>query len=245
LSELYSANGDRRHSARAASAHREDERRRPGPAEPALVQTPWGKGGELGERVMDCGPRARPGAAAQNQREQLFGAMVAVCTVRGYEATGVGEVIALAGVSRSDFHKHFADKEECFVATLEAILKAAWRVIALSYDGQGSALRALVELIVAQPAAARFCLIESYPVGAAALELLEETVAGVEALYTEAFAAREGAAQMPPGVVAAIVGGLRQVIATRLIRGREEELGALVGELWEWSIGYAAPPGKR
>jgi AcrR family transcriptional regulator len=52
-------------------------------------------------------PRAE---VVRNQRERLFGAMIAVVSEKGYEATTVADVIELCGVSRSDFYKHFANK---------------------------------------------------------------------------------------------------------------------------------------
>jgi AcrR family transcriptional regulator len=48
---------------------------------------------------------------------------------------------------------------------------------------------------------------------------------------------------MPVELVRAVVGGLRKVIYTRLRSGREAELSGLVGEMWEWSFSYEAPPG--
>ena len=34
---------------------------------------------------------------------------------RGYAASTVADLVALSGVSRGDFYKHFANKEECFL----------------------------------------------------------------------------------------------------------------------------------
>jgi AcrR family transcriptional regulator len=87
-----------------------------------MTRTPWGEADELRDRMMASGPRASPEVAAQNQRERLFGAIVALCSERGYEATTIKEIVALSGVSRRDFYRHFSDKDACFGAAMDAIL---------------------------------------------------------------------------------------------------------------------------
>jgi AcrR family transcriptional regulator len=207
-----------------------------------VTKTPWGDAETLRERRLSPGVGTTPEEVARSQRERLMAAMVAVCPERGYEATTVAELLALSGVSRADFYRHFADKQACFMAGLEEILERAMRYVARRYDGRGSALRSFVELIVEQPSAGRLCFVEAYAAGPEALARMDGAVASVEALYERAFAAREGEAQMPEELVGAIVGGLRKVIYTRLRNGREAELTELAGELWDWSFSYRAPP---
>jgi AcrR family transcriptional regulator len=154
----------------------------------------------------------------------------------------VAELVGLSGVSRAHFYRHFADKQGCFLATLEEILERAMRFVALRYDGRGSALRSFARLIVEQPAAARLCFIESYAGGPEALAKMDGAVAAVEALFERAFRARAEGAEMPVELVGAIVGGLRKLIYTRLRRGEESELSSLVEEMWNWSFSYEAPP---
>jgi AcrR family transcriptional regulator len=205
------------------------------------MRTPWGDAEALRSRKLQPGAGASREEVVRSQRERLFAAMVAVSAERGYEATTVADLIALSGVSRADFYKHFTDKEACFIATLAETLGLAMRFVTLRYDGQGSALRSFVELIVEQPAAARLCFVEAYGAGEA-LEAMDGAVAAVEALYEQAFAARRGETEMPPELVRAIVGGLRRVIYSRLRRGDEGELGGLAQKLWDWSFSYEAPP---
>jgi AcrR family transcriptional regulator len=206
------------------------------------TKTPWGEAETLRERRLSPGSGAAPEEVARSQRERLMAALVAVCPERGYEAMTVAELVGLSGVSRGDFYRHFDDKQGCFLATLEEILERAMRYVALRYDGQGSALRSFVELIVEQPSAGRLCFVESYAAGPEALARMDGAVAAVEGLYEQAFAARDERVEMPVELVAAIVGGLRKLIYTRLRGGREAELSELAGELWEWSFSYEAPP---
>jgi hypothetical protein len=73
------------------------------------VVTPWGRASELKGRRLHPGGRTPRDEVVRNQRERLFGAVVAVVSEKGYEAATVADVIELSGVSRSDFYKHFAN----------------------------------------------------------------------------------------------------------------------------------------
>jgi AcrR family transcriptional regulator len=214
-----------------------------------MVLTPWGKGSELRERMMTSGPRSGPEAAARNQRERLYGAMVASCAARGYGATTVSELVGLSGVSRRDFYRHFADKRACFEATLEAIIEASVAYVARRVQEPGSweersrrGFDALARLVLAQPAAARLCLIEVYAAGPEAVARLEGPIGGFEALTAELLAASQERAGMPAQMIRAFVGAMEEIVRTRLRRGSEAELPALMGELWELMHGYRPPP---
>jgi AcrR family transcriptional regulator len=207
-----------------------------------MVRTPWGNAEELRGRKLRPGPGVPREEVVRSQRERLFAAMVASVANEGYAATTVADLVALSGVSRTAFYEHFANKEDCFVAAVEEILMNASGAVASRYDGQGSALATLIRQIVAQPAAARMCFVESFGAGPNAVALMDRTVEGFESLYQQAFDSREGAMKMPPKLVKAIVGGLRGVIYTRLRHGREKELSSLAEPLAQWSLGYESPP---
>jgi AcrR family transcriptional regulator len=208
----------------------------------AMVRTPWGNAEALRDRKLRPGPGVSREEVVRNQRERLFAAMVAAVADGGYAATTVADLIALSGVSRTAFYEQFANKEECFVAAVREILERTSGAVAGRYDGHGSALAAFIDQIVAQPDAARMCFVESFSVGPTAVALMDQTVAGFEGLYQQAFDAREDGMKMPPDLVTAIVGGLRKVIYTKLRRGQEEELSSLAEPLAQWSLGYEPPP---
>lgn len=209
-----------------------------------MTRTPWGNSERLRERKLAPGARATREEVAHSQRERLFGAMVAVCGERGYEATTVVELVAVSGVSRRDFYRHFADKEACFVTTLEAMLGEMTQVARSHYDGRGTAMRRLIGLICEQPAAARLCLVEAYAAGAEAIRRVDGALGELEKMYGRAVEARSGGAAMPPEACRAIIGGQRMVIYNRLLEGRAEELVELGPQLFEWGLGYE-PPRRR
>jgi AcrR family transcriptional regulator len=54
-------------------------------------------------------------SAHDAQRQRLLGGMVKAVAKRGYTQATVAQAIANAGVSRSTFYEHFADKQDCFL----------------------------------------------------------------------------------------------------------------------------------
>ena len=222
-----------------------------------MVRTPWGNAGELRKRKLPPGRATPPEEVAKSQRERLFGAMVAVVSEKGYEATRVGDLLALSGVSRKAFYEHFTDKQECFLAAVQTLVEAGTTIMLHGYNAPGSweervqrGLDAFTRLLAAQPAAARMCFVEIYAAGPQAIALVERTFGEFEAVLREALAETEDRAGMPEEIVRALVGGLRKVIHTRLHRGREADLEGIAPALTKWAMTYYPPPeplrkGKR
>jgi AcrR family transcriptional regulator len=206
-------------------------------------------GDELRERMLGSGPRQTPEEAERNQRERLFGAVVAACAEQGYEATTIGDLIAVAGVSRRDFYRHFDGKEAVFLATLEEILRGVTRAALARVREHGTwreraeaALAAVAEMAVDQPAAARLCLVEAHAAGPAAVERLEGAIAGFQSIAERAFEEDPERAGMPAEITRALVGGFGQMLQARLLRGTEAELVTLVPILLELDFSYLPPP---
>ncbi|HYJ00503.1 MAG TPA: TetR/AcrR family transcriptional regulator [Thermoleophilaceae bacterium] len=214
-----------------------------------MSKTPWGKAEELGSRRLAPGPSHSREAVASNQRERLLGATVAVVADLGYEATRVADIISVAGVSRSAFYKHFDNKQECFMATIDEIVRAVSQTIATTYDSHDgpwddrlrAALDVFVALTVAQPAAARLCFVEVYAAGPEAIEHVEGIGDGFVSLAVDALRESPERAGAQRELVRAVVGGLRQIIHARLLHERQEELSELASDLFDWCLSYRAP----
>jgi AcrR family transcriptional regulator len=175
--------------------------------------------------------------------------MVATVAEKGYEATTVADLVALSGVSRSAFYRHYDDKQACFLAAVEAMVEPALRRIGSDESAPAGMERArqafasLIELIVSQPAAAKMCVVEVYaagPEGAALLDRSMDQATALAAQLLEQVPEREG---LPLELVRALVGGIQKTIHKRLYRGQEEELMELVPQLWDWLFSYPVPPG--
>jgi len=182
-----------------------------------MVNTPWGASEALRERRLPPGPGRSPQEVAENQRQRLFGAMVASVVRRGLAATRLTDLTELSGVSSKSFYELFPDKDACFLATMEALLATA--------PEDGGAV-ALAEWAVAQPAAAKVCLVEAHAGTPEVRERLEAAIGAVEARAQEA----QGS-DFPPEMVTAYVGALLEIARLRLRRGTESELPALFAEL--------------
>jgi AcrR family transcriptional regulator len=221
----------------------------PGYRPPTMVRTPWGDAGQLRDKKLKPGRGTPRGEAERNQRERLFAAMVATVAEKGYEATTVADLVQLSGVSRSAFYKHYADKQACFLAAVEAMVEPTLRrvaedeSVAAGTERARRAFESVIKLIVAQPAASKMCIVEIYAAGPEGAEMVDRTLDSVTALAAqllEEVPEREG---MSLELVRALVGGIQKVIHKRLYRGEEAELMELAPQLWEWLFAYPVPPG--
>lgn len=215
----------------------------------SLTMTPWGPAEELRSRQLRPGPGHDPDAVARNQRERILGATVAVVAEQGYETTRVADIVDVAGVSRAAFYRHYDNKLKCFLATLDEVAAMASTRVVDSYrdeDRPGderlrAVLEGLVEMVVAQPTAARVWLVELYSAGPEAIERMERLADQLERLALSAIVKTPERSGMPAEGVRAVLGGLRQMLTTRLRRGTEAELPALVPDLLDWALRYTTP----
>lgn len=211
--------------------------------------TPWGRSDQLRERRLRPGPGKPRADVERNHRARLYGAMVAIVDEEGYDGMSVTAVAARAGVSRSALYEYFDDGRACFLATFEALIDEGLARIARTYaesDGPwdarlGTALDALFEALVSQPAAARLCFLETHAAGPPAAELRERGREALEGLVRDALDQSPQRADMPPEVIRAIVGAIRTIAQRRLRRGRERELPDLAPELLRWLSIYDRP----
>jgi AcrR family transcriptional regulator len=82
--------------------------------------------GVMGTRIFEVAgalPRGRHqltrDEVAASQRLRIMGALAELMTEVGYTGATIGDVAGRAGVSRSAFYAHFADKEACLFAAYE------------------------------------------------------------------------------------------------------------------------------
>jgi AcrR family transcriptional regulator len=208
--------------------------------------TPWGDASKLRQRRLYPGGGTPPEEVARNQRERLFGAIVALASEKGYEATTVADVLALSGVSRSAFYKHFASKSVCLTAAASELTGPAVRALGPA-DATGAhrapkeVFEGFFELLSSQPAASRVCFVELHAAGAAGEEI------GDRAAEALAAAVEDTLGDVPKGdarnleLVRPLIGGIRKLIHTRLSRGEEAELAGLAPGLWQW-LNSVTPP---
>ena len=172
-------------------------------------------------------PRGRHAAprevVAESQRGRMLVAMAEAVAAKGYARVAVADVIERAHVSRRSFYEHFANKEECFLASYDAgvdlLLGAIDRAVAAAGPdlaaGAEAGTRAYLETLAASPAFARTFLIEVLAAGPAALARR----AAVHARFAEQLAGIVGDPAVPPYVFRACVGAIHELITARLVTG--------------------------
>jgi AcrR family transcriptional regulator len=209
------------------------------------VGTPWGDSSDLRRRRLYPGGRTPPAEVARNQRERLFGAIVAIASEKGFEATTVADVLALSGVSRSAFYRHFASKSECMVAAVSELLDPAVEAVDAGRASEEprdprQVFEGFFGLLASQPAASRVCFVELHAAGEEGEQVADRAVAAM----AEAIGAASGdpAGGPDPALLPTLVGGLRKLVHTRLLRGEEGELPGLAPDLWCWTTAVAPPP---
>ena len=217
----------------------------------AMVMTPWGDSDSLRARRLRPGPGKTREEVEQNQRERIYGAMIALVAEKGYEATTLVDLAELSGVSSRTFYGLFESKQACFAAALQnMIMLAVGTATQIGSDTQlggweeqsRAGSRAFAEMVVAQPAAAKACLIEAFAAGPDVVAPLEAAIAGFEALARMIIAQVPERAAMPDEILAAYIGGLEEIVRMRLLSGEEDALPDLMDQLWDLISSYVPPP---
>jgi len=111
------------------------------------------------------------------QRDKLLRGMAEVVAEQGYVPTSVADVLRRAHVSRETFYQQFANKEECFLATLDQCAQTVLDLVAGSVGDGDTALarfdRGLavyLATLAEQWPVTRTFFVECYAAGAAATQ---------------------------------------------------------------------------
>lgn len=186
---------------------------------------------------------------AADQRRRVIGALTEVVGEKGYTAATIADVSARAGVSRKAFYQHFANKEECFLATYDTIVADGVRRVAEAYreveslsDSAGSAIGALFELAIESPDALRLVMVEVGAVGPAGVARHERLLASYEGLLREGLGLSPGSGTIPNPVLRAVIGGLNKVLYTHVQSGEYEKLRGLLPDILAWTTSYYPAP---
>jgi AcrR family transcriptional regulator len=180
------------------------------------------------------------------QLERLRTGMIAAANREGYAGASVSAVIREAGVSRPTFYEYFEDRDDCFVKTIVNVHEdlAADVRDAINENPPERALPAAVQATVAfasvRPAEAQFLMKEALAGGPRALDArdkgLQETAKAIELAEKKA-AADTATPDLP---VAAVLGAIHRVLASRL-RRTERALGDARRDLRVWIESYEQP----
>jgi AcrR family transcriptional regulator len=180
--------------------------------------------------------------------------MVAAVAKHGYSDTTVGELVALAGVSKSTFYDHFPNKEVCFLSTFETIVDEASSRVAIAYRSQGEPANSqggLEERLVAafaqfaaivneEAVPATLVVVDSLSLGRAALEQRERAFEAFERMIQQSF--QQAGGEMPSDVaLRVLVAGVWTVVYRCMRAHRPEELGDHLEPIVKWALSYRRP----
>ncbi len=170
--------------------------------------------------------------------------MVELIAAKGYPSVRISDLARLAHVSSPTLYDLYSDKEELFLASYEEQTRRAAEAIVSAYETQSgprrrldAAMLAFAELAASDPQGVSLLVQGAFGAGTNALErrgrTLQALESGIQATLDQGLPAAPGDL-----TVKAILGGVREVTATRLRDGRQGELPGLAGSLSEWAAGY-------
>jgi AcrR family transcriptional regulator len=192
-------------------------------------------------------PRGRHGLprefVAQNQRERLLVALAECLYEGGYDQTTVSLIGKRAGVSKSDFYKHFERKDVCFVAAYDgAVERIRECVLAACAEGKDwadsvvGALRALLELLAAEPAQTQLVLVEGLRAGRGVYERYQVALQSFVPYLRDGAPAPAGGERPPEATDEAIVGGIASLLTRRVLASETASLPGLLPEIAEFAL---------
>jgi AcrR family transcriptional regulator len=177
------------------------------------------------------------------QRERLLKGMVAAAIRDGYAGASVSAVIGEAGVSRPTFYDYFEDRDDCFAATALDVQAQLLRQVhdAVAAEPPERALAATIDATLAfagaNPAEARFLMKETLAGGPRALDTRDRGIAQTAKVIEDAFGRVPEETPLPDLPIAAVLGAVHRILASRLRRG-ERAFGGLQPELLAWVASY-------
>jgi AcrR family transcriptional regulator len=168
----------------------------------------------------------------------MLAAMAEVCAERGIDDVTVTHIVARSGASRRTFYDLFADREDCFLATLEQALARAAEYVLPAYRQEArwhermrASLAALLSFVEDEPSLARLMIVETLKAGPAALQLRKNTIASAVAAVDEGRTAARSGERLPSLTAHGVVGGVLSVIHAHLTEPDGSALIELAGPL--------------
>jgi AcrR family transcriptional regulator len=182
--------------------------------------------------------------AAADQRRRILEATADLVAERGYAETTIEHIVRRARVGYATFYKHYADKQEAYLALLDAAVERTVYVVEEAYDSEagpwpdrvGAGLGALLAQVAAHPAVARACLVEAPTAGPEAAARHEAAQARFAPLLRPGRELNPRSEQLPESLEETLVGGVLWVIGQRLIAGEADQLRTLLPETLEFLL---------
>jgi AcrR family transcriptional regulator len=186
---------------------------------------------------------------AENQRQRILAAVADVVSAASYAEMTVEGIIVTAGISRRTFYEHFKNKDDAFLAAYDEAAGQLLTAVRAAYESRkGFAERVeigigtFLALLAADPAFARMCIVEVMAAGPEAVQRRNVAMRSFADMIDEN--ARELLDESPPSSITAetVVGGIYDVIYTRIQRGEVRQLPELAPDLVHTALVNYLPP---
>lgn len=181
--------------------------------------------------------------AAADQRRRILEAAADLVAEHGYQGTTIETIVRRAKVGYATFYKNFEDKEQCYLALLDAAYGVTAHRVQRAYDREqewpdqvAAGLGALLEQIVAHPNIGRACLVEVLTAGPASVARHEALLKRFTPLLKPGRKLNPRQAELPDTLEDTLTGGVLWVINQRLIAGEAEALKGLLPETIEFVL---------
>jgi len=175
------------------------------------------------------------------QRKRALQAMIDAVADRGYTETRVVDIIQRAGLSRKTFYELFGDKEECFLAAYDAILGRLYARTREAFEAGAarpwserveSGTTVLLTELAADPAAARFAVIEVLAAGPRALARRDAALRRFAGFIDAGRS--ESSLELPGLTSTAVVGGIYELLYSEILHGAAAQLPGRIPEVVYW-----------
>jgi AcrR family transcriptional regulator len=173
-----------------------------------------------------------------NQRQRILDAVADVVSLAGYQSMSVEDVVGAAGVSRRTFYDNFKSKEDAFLTAYDEIgsrlvltVKAAYDASETFPEGVVACLRAFLEFVASVPHYADMCIVEVLAAGPPALARRNAVMNAMAELLQQGAATMKDGIRPPQLTAETIVGGIYEVVYSRVLQGKTAELPSLLADL--------------
>lgn len=173
-----------------------------------------------------------------NQRQRILDAVADVVSLAGYQSMSVEDVVGAAGVSRRTFYDNFKSKEDAFLTAYDEIgtelvtaVKAAYDASETFPEGVIACLRAFLEFVASVPHYADMCIVEVLAAGPPALARRNAVMNAMAFLLQQGAETMENRIHPPKLTAETIVGGIYEIVYSRVLQGKTAELPELLPDL--------------
>src|SRR5580704_15077493 len=187
------------------------------------------------------------------QRSRLLAGALAAVQEHGYAAAMVAQITQRAKVSRRTFYELFENREACLAALVEEILDAVEGELAQAKLGSlgwrdrvRGGLWVILSFFEREPTLAQMLLVEAQRGGPQIQELREQAVARLVETIDGGRATGSRAVECTPLTAEGLVGATFGILHARLVRGEQQPLTGLLGELMGMIVlPYLGPAAAR